>query len=67
MKYSVVAALLAVLLLLCSCTSVQNMLERETADLTPPAKDAADLTDIPDYLSMPLADYVTVGAYTGLT
>ena len=67
MKYSVVAALLAVLLLLCSCTSVQNMLEQETADLTPPAKDAADLTDIPDYLSMPLADYVTVGAYTGLT
>ncbi len=67
MKYTVVAALLAALLLLCSCTSVQDMLEQETADLTPPAKDAYDLTDIPDYLAMPLADYVTLGAYTGLS
>ncbi len=67
MKYIRIAALLAALLLLCSCTSVQNMLEQETADLTPPAKDAVDLLDIPDYLAMPLADYVTLGQYTGLT
>ena len=66
MKYWKYTALLAALLLLCSCTSVQDMLEEQTADLTPPAKDATDLTDIPDYLAMPLAEYVQVGAYTGL-
>ncbi len=66
MKYiKIVAALLTLLLLLCSCTSVDEMLEAETADLTPPAKDSTDLLDIPDYLSMPLDDYVTLGAYTG--
>ncbi|MBE6675478.1 MAG: hypothetical protein E7594_01415 [Ruminococcaceae bacterium] len=66
MKYiKIAAALLALLLLLCSCTSVDEMLEAETADLTPPAKDSADLLDIPDYLSMPLEEYVTLGAYTG--
>ncbi len=67
MKYLSVAALLVALLLLCSCTSVQTMLEQETADLTPPAKDTVDLLDIPDYLAMPLDDYVTLGAYTGMT
>lgn len=66
MKHIKWVALLSSLLLLCSCTSVQDMLEQETADLTPPAKDSVDLVDIPDYLSMPLADYVTLGAYTGL-
>ena len=58
-------ALLLCLIALCSCTSVQDMLEQETADLTPPAKDSVDLTDIPDYMSMPLSQYVTLGAYTG--
>lgn len=67
MRYTVVVAVLAALLLLCSCTSVQNMLEQETADLTPPAKDSLDLADIPDFLAMPLDQYVTLGAYTGLT
>ena len=43
------------------------MLEQETADLAPPAKDSIDLLDIPDYLSMPLDSYVTLGAYTDLT
>ncbi|MBQ7380166.1 MAG: hypothetical protein IJW70_10880 [Clostridia bacterium] len=66
MKYIKWGALLCALLLLCSCRSVENMLEEETADLAPPAKDSADLTDIPDYLSMPLESYVTLGAYTGL-
>ena len=67
MKYiKIVAALLTLLLLLCACTSVEEMLEQETADLTPPAKDSVDLDDIPDYLSMPLDTYVTLGAYTGL-
>lgn len=58
-------ALSLCLVALCSCTSVQDMLEQETADLTPPAKDSVDLTDIPDYMSMPLSQYVTLGAYTG--
>lgn len=66
MKFWKYTALLAALFLLCSCTSVQDMLEQETADLTPPAKDAADLTDLPDYLAFPLADYVQLGTYTGL-
>lgn len=67
MKYLKYMALAFALLALCSCTSVGDMLEQETADLTPPAKDTVDLTDIPDYLAMPLTEYVTVGAYTGLT
>ncbi len=67
MKYLKYIALLSALLMLCACSSVQSMLEGETADLTPPAKDTVDLDDIPDYLAMPLADYVTLGAYTGLT
>ena len=66
MKHIKWAALVLTLLFLCSCTSVEDMLEQETADLTPPAKDSADLIDIPDYLSMPLEDYVSLGAYTGL-
>lgn len=65
MKYIKWAALALCLLCLCACTSVDEMLEAETADLTPPAKDSADLLDIPDYLSMPLDDYVTLGVYTG--
>ncbi len=67
MKYLKYIALLFALLMLCACSSVQSMLEGETADLTPPAKDTVDLDDIPDYLAMPLSDYVTLGAYTGLT
>ena len=67
MKYLKYMALAAALLMLCSCSSVQDMLEQETADLAPPAKDSVDLLDIPDYLSMPLSSYVTLGAYTGLT
>lgn len=67
MKYLQYIALAVALLTLCSCTSVGDMLEQETADLTPPAKDTVDLLDIPDYLSFPLSDYVTLGAYTGLT
>lgn len=58
-------ALSLCLVALCSCTSVQDMLEQETADLTPPAKDSVDLTDILDYMSMPLSQYVTLGTYTG--
>lgn len=65
MKRIGLAAFAAALLLLCSCTSVEDMLEAETADLTPPPRESADLADIPDYLSMPLKDYVTLGAYTG--
>ncbi len=65
MKHIKWAALALALLCLCSCTPVDEMLEAETADLTPPAKDSADLLDIPDYLSMPLEAYVTLGAYTG--
>ena len=67
MKYLQYIALAVALLTLCSCTPVENMLEQETADLTPPAKDTVDLLDIPDYLAFPLADYVTLGTYTGLT
>ncbi|MBQ2256894.1 MAG: hypothetical protein II330_08515 [Clostridia bacterium] len=67
MKFLKYIALAVALLTLCSCTSVGDMLEKETADLTPPANDATDLADIPDYLAFPLADYVTLGAYTGLT
>lgn len=59
-------AVLLALLTLCACTPVQDMLEQETADLTPPPKDPLDLTDIPDYLSMPLDQLVTPGQYTGL-
>ena len=66
-KWKITAAVLALMLLLCACTSVQTMLEQETADLTPPAKESVDLVDIPDYLSMPLSDYVVLGAYTNLT
>lgn len=66
MKHIQWLAVPVLLALLCSCTSVQDMLEQETADLTPPASDSIDLTDIPDYLSMPLDDYVAVGQYTGL-
>lgn len=65
-KYIQIAAGLLVLLSLSACTSVQEMLERETADMTPPANDPVDMTDIPDYLSMPLDQYVTLGQYTGL-
>lgn len=67
MKYLKYMALALALLTLCSCTSVGDMLEQETADLTPPAKDTVDLLDIPDYMAFPLAEYVTLGAYTGLT
>ena len=67
MKYLKYMALAAALLMLCSCSSVQDMLEQETADLAPPAKDSVDLLDIPDYLSLPLSSCVTLGAYTGLT
>lgn len=67
MKYLKYMALSVALLLMCSCTSVQDMLEQETADLAPPAKDSISLLDLPDYLAMPLASYVTLGAYTGLT
>lgn len=67
MKYFKWAALVLALLCLCSaCTSVDQMLEQETADLAPPPSQSADLADIPDYLSMPLESYVTLGAYTGL-
>lgn len=67
MKKLIYIVLPLVLLMLGSCTSVQSMLEQETADLTPPAKESLDLLDIPDYLAMPLDDYVTLGTYTGLT
>lgn len=66
MKYIKYMAVLLALLALCACTPVQDMLEQETADMTPPAKDSVDLDDIPDYMSMPLDEYVTLGQYTGL-
>lgn len=65
-KYIRIAAMLAAALMLAACTSVQDMLQAETADLTPPAKESDDLIDIPDYLSYPLDQYVSVGQYTGL-
>ncbi|MBR5881338.1 MAG: hypothetical protein IKZ16_06595, partial [Clostridia bacterium] len=65
-RYIWIAALLLVALALCACTPVQDMLENETADLTPPANDPVDMTDIPDYLSMPLGQCVTLGQYNDL-
>lgn len=65
-RYIWIAALLLVALALCACTPVQDMLENETADLTPPANDPVDMTDIPDYLSMPLGQCVTLGQYKDL-
>lgn len=65
-KYIQAMAALLALLTLCACTPVQDMLEQETADLTPPPKDPLDMTDIPDYLAMPLEQLVTLGKYTGL-
>lgn len=64
-NYVRITALLVAALSLCACTPVQDMLEQETADLTPPPKDPLNMTDIPDYMSMPLDEYVTLGAYTG--
>ncbi len=65
-KYIRMAAMLLAAFALASCTPVQDMLEGETADLTPPANHPVDMTDIPDYLSMPLDQYVTLGQYRDL-
>lgn len=65
-KYLQAVAVVLALLTLLACTPVQDMLEQETADLTPPPKDPLDMTDIPDYLAMPLDQLVTLGKYTGL-